>query len=256
MLRRKIACVDAVLRVMDARGAFGRQRPEQLRLGRRHEDARFGRSGHRALEGKQARALALEDGRQRPRPGLRILAPFRRIHVDEIHDGLQPRQLQRVRGHRGREHDRPLDPLFTHDRADPFGERSVAVVPERHCFAGEEAREAADAGEGRPQLDHLRRCAVLLQPRYVHQVLGAVDEGAKVNPIARRQEFEQMERSHLVPLVRGKRNSMDEKQKGFHRDAIQPRFRTMCGPRTLTTGSGSLRQIAISILYFGLRGLF
>ena len=138
MLGRKVVRVDAVLRVMHAGGAFGRQRAEQLRLGGCHEDARLGRTGHRALEGKQARAFALEDGRQRPRPGLRILAPFRRIDVDEIHDGLQLRQLQRVRGHRGREHDGLGDPVFTHDRADPFGKRSVVVIPERHCFAGEE----------------------------------------------------------------------------------------------------------------------
>jgi len=62
----------------------------------------------------------------------------------------------------------------------------------------------------------MRFRAVRLELRHVPQILGRVHERSEAHIVGLRQEAQQVERPDLVALVRGKRDSVNEKQHGFH----------------------------------------
>ncbi len=132
----------------------------------------------------------------------------------------------------------------------------IVIVAQRQRLAAPERGKAAYARHRRPQFHHFRRSAVLGQSRDVLEVRRVVDEGSEVNAIARRQVLEQVERTHLVALVRRKGDAMREKEQRFHVVRDQPRLRTMCGPSALAAGRGKRRHSAMNARYFGLSGLF
>src|SRR5438445_601986 len=110
----------------------------EARFVARDNQAGFDAGGDVRLEGEQPSRLALVDGRDRPWPSSRVIAPRRRVQVDKIDDRSDAWQVEHVLSHGRRKDERSLDALAPHDVLDPHVQRAAVEIRQRQRFAGEQ----------------------------------------------------------------------------------------------------------------------
>jgi hypothetical protein len=252
-VRAEVRRVDAVLDHVHATGSFRRKTAEHLRLRARGEHRGRRHLRDRPLVRQQPFALAAEDRRRRPALRGGVLRPLGRIDVAEIDHHPQLRDVFDELRHRRREHHALRDGVPGDDAVDPALQCRRAVVRDRQRLAAQQAGERAHLGKRRGDVDRLHAGAHRRQRGHVNPVGRIVDEGAKVQLVARGEVAQQVVRTDLVALVRRKRNAVAQKQQRLH---VHPRLRTMPGPSAFATARGRRCQTAISARYFGLVGLF
>ena len=202
VLGREVLAVHAVFDGDDAVRAFGRRGAEESSFFASDEQARLDTRRDELFEGEQPPRLTLVNGRDRPWLSSRVIGPFRRVQVDKIDDGPQPRQIEHVLSHGRGKNEGTLDALAPHDVLDPLVQLAAAEIRQRQGLAGENG--PGTAYPPRPRDDRLDVNLGTQRSELLHMlpVRRVVDETAQNHAIAVSQVPQQVMRTNLVALVR------------------------------------------------------